>query len=719
MKRIATAMLAAMLVAGAQTRDEAARLLKAAKNVELVDGDLKGAIRQYQAIAGKYAKTDRAAAAMALVRMAEAYQKMGDAESRKIFERVVREYGDQKEAVATARARLGGNSQQPASELNKLVWSSPKLGMRGRVSADGRYVSFTDWKSGDLVLREIATGVDRHLTHENYDDGNPQVRGSEVEGSAFSKDGKLIVYNWFGWDDKSSRAELRLASVNGSPNSRRLYHNLDIKWFRPADWSPDGKWVSVMVFRPDRTQQIALISVPDGALRVLKSVDWRGAGGLFFSPDGKYLAYDLPQREGRPERDVFYLSVDGSQEIHAVAHPANDTMMGWSPDGKWLLFASDRRGLTDLWGLPFAEGKPHGAPELLRANLSIAPLTEPMGVTNTGSLYYGTAHNSDRSHVELANVDFRTGKLSNTTVLAEDYLESNALAEWSPDGRQVVYKVQRGPAQKWTHEVVLIRSMDTGQVRELRPKLSYFGPMVWAADARSFLTLGGDLQGRQGIFQVDVATGNASTLFLSKPGERAWYPRWSADGKSFYFKRDYRATKDSAIIRRDLATGNETELLRRQALLCQAYPSPDDRYLPCRGIDESTNSRTLLLIPTNGGEVRELMRYSPEVPAKDLGDENKGIWFNQVLWVPDSRSMVVFKTRGAWDLADNNLETWRIPIDGGDHQKLQNDLKVSNGIARPALDPSGQRIGYTVKDAAAKRDPSIWALENVLPAKGN
>ena len=106
MKRIAIAIVAAALLAGAQSRDDAGRLLKAAHNTELVDGDLNGAIKQYSAIVSKY-KSDRAVVATALVRLAECYQKMGDAESRKIFEQIVRDYADQMDAAAEAKARLG------------------------------------------------------------------------------------------------------------------------------------------------------------------------------------------------------------------------------------------------------------------------------------------------------------------------------------------------------------------------------------------------------------------------------------------------------------------------------------------------------------------------------------------------------------------------------------------------------------------------------------
>src|SRR5215469_143671 len=120
MKRIAIGIVAAALLAEAQSRDDAGRLLKAAHNTELVDRDLNGAIKQYSAIVSKY-KSDRAVVATALVRLAECYQKMGDAESRKIFEQIVRDYADQMDAVAEAKARLG-RTEQPRRQSITLTW---------------------------------------------------------------------------------------------------------------------------------------------------------------------------------------------------------------------------------------------------------------------------------------------------------------------------------------------------------------------------------------------------------------------------------------------------------------------------------------------------------------------------------------------------------------------------------------------------------------------
>jgi lipopolysaccharide biosynthesis regulator YciM len=59
--------------------------LRSAMETETVKGDLKGAIEQYRAIVAQ--TRDRAVAATALVRMADCYQKLGDAQARGITSR--------------------------------------------------------------------------------------------------------------------------------------------------------------------------------------------------------------------------------------------------------------------------------------------------------------------------------------------------------------------------------------------------------------------------------------------------------------------------------------------------------------------------------------------------------------------------------------------------------------------------------------------------------
>src|SRR5262245_4324661 len=86
----AVALLTAPWLSGQNRKPDSAEVqLQAAIHAEMVDGKFKEAIEQYR----KLVQTnDRAIAAKALLRMAECYQKLGDKESRKIYEQLLRDF---------------------------------------------------------------------------------------------------------------------------------------------------------------------------------------------------------------------------------------------------------------------------------------------------------------------------------------------------------------------------------------------------------------------------------------------------------------------------------------------------------------------------------------------------------------------------------------------------------------------------------------------------
>src|SRR5688572_6033154 len=92
--RIANVLLVVLLVSpgGAVAQPLGEVALRAAMETKTVNGDLKGAIRQYEKVAQG---NDRAIAAKALVRMAGCYTKLGDAQAEKVYRKVLREFADQ------------------------------------------------------------------------------------------------------------------------------------------------------------------------------------------------------------------------------------------------------------------------------------------------------------------------------------------------------------------------------------------------------------------------------------------------------------------------------------------------------------------------------------------------------------------------------------------------------------------------------------------------
>jgi hypothetical protein len=81
---------------------------------------------------------NRALAAQALLRMADCYQKLGDREAQAIYDRVVRDYSDQKDAVAIARLRLGPAAAAVRRTTDRPVWTGPDADGFGTISRDGR-----------------------------------------------------------------------------------------------------------------------------------------------------------------------------------------------------------------------------------------------------------------------------------------------------------------------------------------------------------------------------------------------------------------------------------------------------------------------------------------------------------------------------------------------------------------------------------------------------
>src|SRR5690349_10776061 len=63
-------------------------------------------------------------------------------------------------------------------------------------------------------------------------------------------------------------------------------------------------------------------------------------GAPVFSPDGKWIAF-TGQYDGNV--DVFVMPADGGEPKRLTWHPGADIATGWTPDGKKVLFHSNRR----------------------------------------------------------------------------------------------------------------------------------------------------------------------------------------------------------------------------------------------------------------------------------------------------------------------------------------------------------------------------------------
>lgn len=147
---------------------------------------------------------------------------------------------------------------------------------------------------------------------------------------------------------------------------------------------------------------------------------------------------------------------------------------------------------------------------------------------------------------------------------------------------------------------------------------------------------------------------------------------------------------------RDLETGQEKELYRvtSPVRIYEQVFSPDGRQLAFRWYDRTTGSTALKLLPTTGGDPRELLRAQKEERIRRL-----------FAWTPDGRYLLFGKSHST---EEQTIVLWRIPTEGGEPQKLG---LAREGLRNLRVHPNGRRIAFT----AGHFKNEVWVMENFLP----
>jgi Tol biopolymer transport system component/DNA-binding winged helix-turn-helix (wHTH) protein len=122
---------------------------------------------------------------------------------------------------------------------------------------------------------------------------------------------------------------------------------------RNPQFSPDGRKVVFGSWRSGRPEIWVANADGSGATQLTRS---RGSGSPRWSPDGRSVVYDTRDENGR--WDVNVVDAAGGQPAQIVRHPADDFAPGFSRDGTWIYFASNRDKQNDIYRVPASGGDP-------------------------------------------------------------------------------------------------------------------------------------------------------------------------------------------------------------------------------------------------------------------------------------------------------------------------------------------------------------------------
>lgn len=255
----------------------------------------------------------------------------------------------------------------------------------GTPSPDGSHIGFNvlEGSKATIWVADSAGRNSRQLTKEGF----------ERQGStrmSWSPDGRAILYE----SSRTGTTDLWVVPVDsGLP--RQLTR--DVRNDYGAVWSPDNKWVafisdrgrqtdiwivpaaggverrvtdtpaaeSNLAWRP-RTNELTFVTTTQTAgiwsIDLASSAERRltpdsiRTTGFWSSPDGKQ--FDFIIERGGGVQDLAVMPVTGGASRTLVSGGGTVREPQWSPDGKQIVYVSDRAGSQDLWIVDVAGGAP-------------------------------------------------------------------------------------------------------------------------------------------------------------------------------------------------------------------------------------------------------------------------------------------------------------------------------------------------------------------------
>ena len=224
------------------------------------------------------------------------------------------------------------------------------------------HVSLASIVALGLTLLMVAVEAQAQIAFVSHRDGNPEIYVMDDDGGnqqnltnnpdkdylpSWSPDGKRIAFVSL----REGNREIYVMDADGD-NPQNLTNNHHDDWH--PSWSPDGKWIAfvshrdrkVKNFRP--TYEIYVMDDDGGNPQNLTN-NHHDDEDPSWSPDGKRIVFSS-ERDGhfRGEAgitsEIYVMDDDGGNQQRLTENRQNDWYPSWSPNGKRIAFASDRKG---------------------------------------------------------------------------------------------------------------------------------------------------------------------------------------------------------------------------------------------------------------------------------------------------------------------------------------------------------------------------------------
>ena len=464
-------------------------------------------------------------------------------------------------ATALILAWIGGSFfvNRPAQpQPSTLFTSSVGIEMNPVFSPDGSMIAFLRYDSDyryDLYVKMIGAQTELRLTDHPASDISP----------SWSPDGRHLMFQRISMD---SCAVYRISALGGAerklmdcgPAQRNLSGSPDGSFFLSAEAVDDARGLHIVSVDAATSERTALTSPPPAYSDFFPSI----------SPDGRWIAFCRGPQSAIS--DLYIMPAEGGSPRRLTHDDRNIARYTWAPDGRTILFSSNRTGDYRLWTVDVRSGEVawvSGIATLDPGGPALSPDGRHLAFEEwiyEINIWESTIAGAD-AQATADSTKHLTRRFSSTRWDFQPHV--------SPDGEHVAFVSNRSG-----HPELWVGARDGSEASSL---VSFGGAYVrrprWSPDGNR-IAFEAYIDGRSAIYVVESRGGRPKLVSTVSFESRA--PDWSADGQWIYFASN--REDDWQIWKMPAEGGAPVRVTRNGGYLAQA--SPDGQTLYYSKLDE-------------------------------------------------------------------------------------------------------------------------------------